>query len=132
LPQANYQRKKEMTNNQFQSLDSINCVEDISPEDAAAYSGGAITLYNGNNQTGTFATFSGSISNLNDFSFDNITSSISISGNQTWTLFKNPNFGGASLTFSATTGSGSTGDAVALANITGGFNNSFSSIQLVG
>ncbi|MCC5616522.1 hypothetical protein LC605_15870 [Nostoc sp. CHAB 5836] len=114
-----------MTNNQFQSLDSINCVEDISPEDAAAYSGGAINLYNGANQTGTASTFTGSIANLADFGIDNTTSSISITDNQTWILYKNANFSGASQSFSATNNS------TLLNNIVGGFNNSFSSIQLV-
>jgi hypothetical protein len=118
-----------MINNKFQSLDSINCVEDISLEDAAALSGGTITLYNGPNQTGTSATFSGSVINLATFNVDNIASSVKIIGNQTWKLWVNPNFTGASQTFSASSTGG--GDAVTLTNFIGGFNNTFSSIQLV-
>ncbi|BAZ49555.1 hypothetical protein NIES4103_21670 [Nostoc sp. NIES-4103] len=84
-----------MSNNQIQSLSFIDGVEDICQENAATFSGGRIILYNGANQTGTSVSFTGGrIASLSRFGFDNRTSSIEITNNQTWQLWVNPNFEG--------------------------------------
>ncbi|MBW4676057.1 MAG: peptidase inhibitor family I36 protein [Desmonostoc geniculatum HA4340-LM1] len=110
-----------MFNNQFQSLSSINGVEDISQENAAACSGGRIILYDERNQRGVSVSFpGGSVANLASFGFNNKASSIEVTNAQTWRLWTNVNFGGNSINY----GQGNF-------NLFGVFNDSISSLSRV-
>lgn len=119
LLKDNYPRKKAMINNQFQSLDSIDGVEDISQENAAAYSGGRVILYDGKNEGGTSLSFTtGYVSNLGKYGFNDKTSSIEITNSQRWQFWLNTNFRGNSITY----GKGKF-------NLQGIYNNSISSLS---
>ncbi|MFK0732270.1 MAG: beta/gamma crystallin-related protein [Gloeotrichia echinulata HAB0833] len=108
-------------NNQSQVLDKIAGLEDLDHENAAVCSGGRITLYDGRNKTGTAVSFGGgSVANLTRFGFNNKASSIGITNGQTWTLWRDANFKGNSITY----GPGHY-------NLAGIFNNSISSISRI-
>lgn len=110
-----------MQDNKFSSLSVINGLEEISQENAAACSGGRITLYDGANQTGVAVSFvGGAVRNLSAFGFDNRASSIEITGNQRWRLWVDPNFSSNSREYGTGT-----------ANLFGIFNNSISSLSRV-
>ena len=87
-----------MTNNKF-DLNNINCVRDLTPENAANYSGGAVgttdvTLTSKScGQGHTFNSNKG-IENLKDFGFDNATKSITVNNDKTWRFYEDPNFKG--------------------------------------
>ncbi|NET03330.1 MAG: beta/gamma crystallin family protein [Symploca sp. SIO2B6] len=84
----------------LQELHTIPGVEDLSQENAATCSGGAITLYGLRNHRGANISFQGgAISNLNNLNFGDRASSIEITGNKPWRLWARPNFGGLSKIF---------------------------------
>jgi hypothetical protein len=86
-------------NNQSNSLYSIECVQDISLESAATYSGGAlettdVTLYSESDALGYQFGSNQKIEDLSVFGFDDATGSIFVSNDQTWRFYENANFEG--------------------------------------
>ena len=90
-----------------QSLDNINFVQDITPKDAAEYSGGAVRFNDGNNDPDVIlfsdARFRGRRLNINASTgdgprlfprnFNDVTSSV-IVRKGTWIFYKDANYGG--------------------------------------
>ncbi|MBW4510793.1 MAG: beta/gamma crystallin family protein [Scytonematopsis contorta HA4267-MV1] len=111
--------------NQSQKLYSIDGVQDLSHESAAAISGGAdVTLYSDKR-------FRGKSREINDGQrklggFDNITSSIKVDGKinkKVWRFYKDPDFKGASFDI---------GPGQSLSHLPAGFNNRISSLRSIG
>jgi Beta/Gamma crystallin len=111
--------------NQSQNLYSIDGVQDLSHESAAAVSGGAdVTLYSGRD-------FKGAVREINDGQkklggFDNITSSVKVDGKinkKVWRFYKDPDFKGASF---------DVGPGQSLSHLPAGFNNKISSLRSIG
>ncbi|MGF1589906.1 MAG: beta/gamma crystallin-related protein [Pleurocapsa sp.] len=86
-------------NNQSQSLYNIGFVQDMSPETAAAISGGAVTVTDvtltskPSNQGCSFNT-NKAIEDLSEFGFDDATAFIAVNNNQTWRFYEDANFQG--------------------------------------
>jgi hypothetical protein len=83
-------------NKQPQSLDKIAGVQDISHENAAACSGGALTLWSESNHTGVVRSYTSSTPDLG--SFNNQASSFEVGNNETWRLWTLKNYGGSYAT----------------------------------
>ena len=87
------------TNQQFNSLDSIDFVRDLTSENAASYSGGAVTVTDvtltsqQGNQGFSFGSNKG-IEDLRDFGFNNATAFIAVNNSKTWRFYESPNFQG--------------------------------------
>jgi hypothetical protein len=90
-------------NKQPQSLDKIAGVQDISHENAAACSGGLITLWTGYNQSGTAKSYTADTPDVS--SFRNIFSSFAVEAGTTYRLYTGINYSGSY----ATLGGGPTG-----------------------
>jgi hypothetical protein len=92
----NFTTKKQTNQNNFQNLDAIPGIKEVSNEAASFCSGGQITFYD-KEQKETLGTFSfgGKRSLISD---DKI-SSINITDNSEWRLFADPNYGGYAQTF---------------------------------
>ncbi|MGL5076985.1 MAG: beta/gamma crystallin-related protein [Waterburya sp.] len=86
-------------NNQSNSFDHIEFVQDISPEAAASYSGGAVTVTDvtltsePNNQGVSFNTNKG-IEDLSEFGFNDATAFVAVNNNKTWRFYEDVNFQG--------------------------------------
>jgi hypothetical protein len=86
-------------NNQSNSFHNIEFVQDISPEAAASYSGGAVTVTDvtltsePSNQGLSFNT-NKAIEDLSEFGFDDATAFIAVNNNQTWRFYEEANFQG--------------------------------------
>ena len=86
-------------NNQSNSLYSIEFVQDISHESAAAISGGAlevtdVTLYSESDLQGFQFGSNKAIEDLSEFGFNDATGSITVANDQTWRFYENANFQG--------------------------------------
>jgi hypothetical protein len=87
-------------NNQSIDLFAIPCVQNLTNENAAAVSGGAleptdVTLYSEPDALGYEFGSNKKIENLSDFGFNDATGSIFVSNAQTWRFYENANFEGA-------------------------------------
>jgi Beta/Gamma crystallin len=76
----NFTTKLHTNQNNFQNLDTIPGIKEVSDEAAATCSGGndAITLFNGGNFNGSSVGVNNDIGNLRDLDFNDKTSSIKI------------------------------------------------------
>ena len=88
-------------NNQSQSLSNIKFIQDITPETAETYSGGASTsglpdviLFSEPGRRGVSLGTNEAIADLSEFDFDNLTESITVENSQTWRFYEDPNFQG--------------------------------------
>ncbi len=87
-------------NNQSNSLYSIECVQDIDHESAAAISGGAavlvtdVTLYSESDQQGFLFGSNKAIEDLTEFGFDDATGSITVANDKAWRFYSDANFQG--------------------------------------
>ncbi len=79
-------------NKQSQSIDKIAGVQDISHENAAACSGGALRLWSEPNYAGIERSYTSSKDNLNDF--NNLASSFEVGNNEVWRLFTKTGYTG--------------------------------------
>jgi hypothetical protein len=73
-------------------------VDELSDEDAAAFSGGAATIYRDVNFKGGGLKYSSGDRNLVDNNFNDTTSSIVITGNERWRFYRDVNFQGPAVT----------------------------------
>jgi hypothetical protein len=106
-------------NKQFQSLDKIAGVQDLSHEKAATCSGGRITLWTGANRTGTQRSYTTSVGDLGGFR--NIFSSYAVEAGTLYELFTARNFGGSRVVLGGFFGQSG--------NLGIGFNNNVESIR---
>lgn len=86
-------------NNQSQSLYSIDFVQDVSPESASSYSGGAVTVTDvtlSSQSSGKGFQFGSNkaIEDLRDFGFNDATAFVAVNNNQTWRFYEDINFQG--------------------------------------
>jgi hypothetical protein len=86
-------------NNQANSLYSIECVQDISHESAAAISGGAlevtdVTLYSESDLQGFQFPSNKGIEDLSEFGFNDATGSITVANDKAWRFYEDVNFQG--------------------------------------
>ncbi len=111
--------------NQSQNLYSIDGVQDLSHESAAAVSGGAdVTLYSGQDFRGRSRGINDGQQRLGNF--DNITSSVKVDGKvnkKVWRFYKDPGFRGASF---------DVGPGQSRSSLPPGFNNNISSLRSIG
>ena len=84
-------------NRQFKSL-NIDFVRDLTPENAANYSGGAgvpdITLTSGKSNSKDRFESDGAVKDLRDVGFNNKTGFIANNDSKTWRFYARPNFKG--------------------------------------
>ncbi|MBD2451907.1 peptidase inhibitor family I36 protein [Nostoc sp. FACHB-152] len=116
-----------MVNNQSSSLCSIHGLEDISQENAAACSGGTITIYDAANLQGTGFTFNSSVGDLRftkDGNLNDRISSVRVDRFSEWELFIGVGFRGDKLTLRP--------GIYNLSQFPGGFNNEVSSLRRIG
>ncbi len=104
-------------NKQPQSLDKIAGVQDISHENAAACSGGALRLWSEPNYAGTERSYSSSTTTLG--TFNNQASSFEVASNEVYRLWTGQNY----------TGSYATLGGYNYGNLGIGFNNNVESVQ---
>lgn len=86
-------------NNQSQLLSNLDFVQDITPETAANYSGGAVkvtdvTLTSKTSNRGISFNTNKAIEDLSDFGFDNATAFIAVNNSQTWRFYEDADFKG--------------------------------------
>ncbi|WP_414573864.1 beta/gamma crystallin-related protein [Nostoc sp. CCY 9925] len=77
---------------------SFSAVKELNDELAATCSGGRVNIFQDANFQGRGITFSNSDANLANNGFNDVTSSIVITGNERWRFYKNANFRGPSVT----------------------------------
>ncbi|MBW4616637.1 MAG: peptidase inhibitor family I36 protein [Desmonostoc vinosum HA7617-LM4] len=77
---------------------SFSAVKELNDEVAGTCSGGRVNIYEGINFQGRGITFSRGDGNLVNNNFNNVTSSIIITGNERWRFYKNANFRGPFIT----------------------------------
>ncbi|WP_425525995.1 beta/gamma crystallin-related protein [Halotia branconii] len=98
---------------------SFSAVKELNDEVAATCSGGAVSLWRDAGFQGGRRNFPGSDATLVNNNFNDVTSSILITGNQRWKFYKDANFRGPSITL----GPGR------YARLPRGFNDSISSLK---
>lgn len=82
-------------NNQIKKLYSIEAVQDLSQESAAAVTGGAdVTLWSRPGPSGAFLELNSAVRDLRAYGFANRTSAIQVQNNQTWRFYTGRNFTG--------------------------------------
>ncbi|MCC5618776.1 peptidase inhibitor family I36 protein [Nostoc sp. CHAB 5836] len=77
---------------------NLSAVNELRDEDAAAFSGGAATIYRDANFKGGGLKYSNGDSNLVNDNFNDTTSSIIITGNERWRFYRDVNFQGPAVT----------------------------------
>lgn len=82
-------------NNQSKDINAIAGVQEISDETAAIYCGGEMVLWDGKNFTGQSLVVSGGIRDLKGFK--NRTSSLKITNDKIWAVYKGLNYTGQAL-----------------------------------
>jgi Beta/Gamma crystallin len=105
LISAYFKMEKTMKNinNQSQALDKIAGLEDLNHENAAVCSGGRIDLFDGAGLTGANVSFIAFVTDLRSYAFNDKASSIRITSGESWQLFENVNYQGASGIFGSGT-----------------------------
>ena len=109
-----------LTTDKPQNLNEITGVEDLSNENAAAVSGGAIIITTSGNFGGSRAIVSGNVGQVRaDLgSFNNAVSSIAIPPNQVWAFWTSKNRQGSRQVYGA-----------GIHSVGGSFNNNFESLE---